>query len=44
MVNSTGILHLLYQLSGSNQGNEVAGGVLESVFNNKVMNKVDYSA
>lgn len=39
-------MHLLLQLSGegSNQNTGPASGILESVFNNKIMNKVDYQA
>ena len=40
------MLHLLLQLSGegTNQNNVGGGQVLESVFNNKIANKIDYTA
>ena len=40
------IMQLLLQMSGDGQtGNDPSqNGVLEPVFNNKVMNKVDYTA
>ncbi|CDW82197.1 gamma-tubulin complex [Stylonychia lemnae] len=40
---STEMLHLLLQLSGEGANNsKSSGGVLESVFNNKIINKIDY--
>lgn len=40
------MMHLLLSLAGeaqnNNQGGASAGGVVESVFNNKIMNKIDY--
>ncbi len=33
----TEILHLLLQLSGDSKGDNNGGGVLESVFNNKIL-------
>jgi len=39
------MLHLLLQLSGEGANNSKnAGGVLESVFNTKIVNKIDYQA
>lgn len=40
------ILHVLLQLSGEGSNPNASGGgqVLESVFNNKIVNKIDYQA
>ena len=45
--NTNNVLHLLLQLSGqgsSQQNNNAASNILGTVFNSKILNKLDYNA